>query len=189
MIIKDKTITTIFIVPTLGIPKEDLKNNGFINAYLNDLKHEIEYKDCVFLVFKSENKEKFSEFLNYTYDNNPLLLDDYDNEQSEIILIFSINKEYEDDYKKILSGKYSETSKKYQKFFPETVDLNGKKEKSLQTMIFNKDPRLAKYWCNFLGTEIIINNELELWPILDLKKEILNYDENKEQISESLESL
>ena len=48
MFVKDKTITTIFIVPTIGIDKEELKSFGFINGYLDDINHDIDYEDVVY---------------------------------------------------------------------------------------------------------------------------------------------
>ena len=33
----EKTITSIFMVPTLKIPKEQLLKNNFINGYIKDL--------------------------------------------------------------------------------------------------------------------------------------------------------
>ena len=39
----NKTITTIFMVPTLGIPKGALRTLGFINAYQQDMDRDLDY--------------------------------------------------------------------------------------------------------------------------------------------------
>ncbi len=38
-----KTITSIFMVPTLAIDKEKLKSNNFLNAYVKDARKDIQY--------------------------------------------------------------------------------------------------------------------------------------------------
>ena len=37
-----KTVTSIFIVPTLKLKKEYLNNNNFINGYIADLRKDIQ---------------------------------------------------------------------------------------------------------------------------------------------------
>ena len=63
-----KTITSIFIVPTLSIPKEKLADNGYINGYIKDGKREIQYENAVYLLFKPENLDKFRDFLDDEYE-------------------------------------------------------------------------------------------------------------------------
>ena len=180
MITKDKTITTIFIVPTLGIKRKDLKDNGFINGYLEDFNHELDYKDVVYLLFKPKNLNEFRVFLEKCYEDNDLIIEDYnDNNNNKIIIIFKMKEEFKKDYNLILAGKYSKTSEKFKEQFPKTVILaNGVETASLQQMIFYKHEKLARYWANFLNDNDIINNQLELWPEVDLKQEILNYETN-----------
>lgn len=175
MILNDKNITTVFIVPTLGIEKDTLNSHGFISGYLDDYEHDLDYEDVVYLLFKPLNLEKFKLFLNEIYEKNSLILEDYNTEKDEIIIIFKLSEKYKKDYELILAGKYSKVSEEFKDNFPKTVIINGIQKPSLQTMIFNKDPQLAKYWNDFLGTDLIITNNLELWPGVDLKKEILNY--------------
>ena len=42
-----KTITSIFMVPTLNVPKDALLNNGFLNAYVGDVDKDIQYENSV----------------------------------------------------------------------------------------------------------------------------------------------
>jgi len=178
MIVEDKTITTIFIVPTLGIDKPILNENGFINGYLDDFNYDIDYEDVIYLLFKPKNLNAFKIFLEGIYENNKLIIEDYNSEKDEIIIIFKLNEKFKEDYDLILAGKYSETSEEFKDNFPKTVIINGKETKSLQAMIFDKDPKLARYWSKFLGDDTVIDDSLELWPVINLNKEILNYEEN-----------
>ena len=50
-----KTITSIFMVPTLDIPKNSLKDNNFINGYVKDKNKEEHYEDAIYLLFKPKN--------------------------------------------------------------------------------------------------------------------------------------
>ena len=49
-----KNITSIFMVPTLRVPKDALRGNGFINAYVKDSRREDVYKESIYLLFKPE---------------------------------------------------------------------------------------------------------------------------------------
>ena len=58
-----KTITTIFMVPTLGIDKNQAKDNGFINGYCRDGKRDVQYEKAIYLLFKPKDLDKFRGFL------------------------------------------------------------------------------------------------------------------------------
>ena len=73
-----KTITSVFMVPTLGIPKSELTDNGFINGYVKDENREVQYEDCIYLLFKPENLYKFKGFLDREYERTKAVIDDYD---------------------------------------------------------------------------------------------------------------
>lgn len=183
MIVDDKTITTIFIVPTLGIDKPILNKNGFVNGYLDDFDHDLDYEDVVYVLFKPKNLDEFKIFLEDVYENNKLVIEDYNNEKDEIIVIFKLDEKFKKDYDLILSGKYSKTSEAFKDNFPKTVLINGVETKSLQAMIFDKDPKLARYWSSFLGDDDVVDKSLELWPAINLNKEILNYEDNDKEMS------
>ncbi len=42
------------MVPTLQVPKDALRLNGFLNAYIKDVSREEYYEDCVYLLFKQK---------------------------------------------------------------------------------------------------------------------------------------
>ena len=90
--------------------------------------------------------------------------------------MFKFDEKFIKDYHLIIKGKYSKTSKEFKDLFPKTVVIKNVKQKSLQHLIFDKDIALAKYWADFLKDDNIIEKGLELWPVLELKNEILNYE-------------
>ena len=58
-----KTITTMFIVPTLLIDRDKLRENGFINGYVKDGLKDVQYENAAYLLFKPENQDRFKIFL------------------------------------------------------------------------------------------------------------------------------
>lgn len=172
-----KTISTIFLVPTLKIPKESLFDNGFINAYTKDSLQEIEYPvDVVFLLFKPTNINKFREFLIEEYSRTNDLIDDYDYEGGYVVVVYKIKDSIKDDVILIKKGQYSKTSQEFQKMFPSHVLIKRgsetKSEVSLQVRIFKKSADLREYWENKIGQGI--NPDQEVWETFNEEKEILN---------------
>lgn len=146
----NKTITTIFIVPTLSIGREKLDDNGFINGYVKDNQREVQYDNCIYLVFKPENLDKFKSFLDDEYERTKSILDDYDYPNGIVVVVYKLNARLDDDIALIKQGKYSQTSKRFQEIFPKVVKVkkNGlmKDEISLQYRIFNKTEDLLEFW-------------------------------------------
>jgi len=172
-----KTNTTIFFIPTLKLQKELLEEHNFINGYIDDedsLKDI--YDNCVLLLFKPENIEKFREYLENEYENNSNLITDYNKENEYIVLVYSLNSKYKDDFEIIKQGRYSQTSKEFQELFPKVVKLqvNGfhRDELALQVRIFKKSPDLVEFWEKKLGIQW--NESYEVWEGFDLEKETLN---------------
>ena len=73
----EKTIASIFMVPTLKIPKEQMSKNNFINGYIKDLNRDVQYENAVYLLFKPENIDIFREFVDSEYERTQALIDDY----------------------------------------------------------------------------------------------------------------
>jgi len=65
-----KTVSSIFIVPTLKIKKESLKDNNFLNGYISDLRKDVQYENAVYLLFKPDNLDRFREFVEGEYDRD-----------------------------------------------------------------------------------------------------------------------
>jgi hypothetical protein len=90
-----KTITTIFMVPTLKVPKDELKDNGFINAYIKDGSREVQYEDCIYLLFHPKNLDKFRNFLDSEYERTKDVIDDYDYESGYVVVVYQLNPKFE----------------------------------------------------------------------------------------------
>jgi hypothetical protein len=177
-----KTITSIFMVPTLQIPKDSLKNNGFINAYSTDVDKEEQYKDCIYLLFKPPNLDKFREFLDLEHERTKDVVEDYDYKDGFVVVVYKLDDELKEDFDLIRQGKYSKTSKKFQAIFPKAVKIlvNGKHrdEISLQIRIFKKTQDLIDFWEEKL--DVTFDEDQEVWRGWDDEDEQLNLNKIKE---------
>ncbi len=181
-----KNITSIFMVPTLKVPKDALRGNGFINAYIKDARKEDQYDGCIYLLFKPENLDKFREFLDSEYERTKAVIEDYDYEDGFVVVVYQLNEKYKKDFLLVKEGKYSKTSADFQKLFPKVIKItrNGlhKDEISLQYRIFNKAEDLVNFWEDKLGIDLVevIGDDFEVWEGWDESKEILELDKIKE---------
>lgn len=177
-----KTITSIFLVPTLSIGREKLIDNGFINGYIKDDRREVQYDGCIYLLFKPKDLDKFRFFLDDEYDRTKQIIDDYDYEDGYVVVVYELNQKLESDVELIKQGKYSKTSKKFQEIFPKIVKIkkNGlhRDEISLQYRVFNKTEDLKQYWEDKLGMEL--DENIEVWEGFFEDNESLNLDKIKE---------
>ena len=182
-----KNITSIFIVPTLKVPKDALKGNGFINGYIKDLRKEDQYEDSIYLLFKPKDLDKFREFLDYEYERTKTVIEDYDYEDGYVVVVYQLDNKYKKDYNLVRQGKYSKTSANFQKLFPKVVKItrNGlhKDEISLQYRIFNKAEDLISFWEEKLEIDFksTFGEDFEVWDGWDESKEILEIDKIIEQ--------
>jgi hypothetical protein len=182
-----KNITSIFMVPTLKVPKDALRANGFINAYVKDADKEDQYKDSIYLLFKPENLDKFREFLDSEYERTKTVIEDYDYEDGYVVVVYQLNDKYKKDFNLIKQGRYSKTSNEFQKLFPKTIKIikNGlhKDEISLQYRIFNKAEDLVNFWEEKLGIDFkdVVGKDFEVWEGWDESKEILEINKIKQQ--------
>lgn len=181
-----KNITSIFMVPTLKVPKDALRGNGFINAYVKDARKEDHYEGSIYLLFKPENLDKFREFLDNEYERTKAVIEDYDYEDGFVVVVYQLDDKYKKDFNLIKQGKYSKTSKDFQKLFPKVIKItrNGlhKDEISLQYRIFNKADDLVEFWEDKLGIDFIelLGEDFEVWEGWDETKEILELDKIKQ---------
>jgi hypothetical protein len=179
-----KTITSIFIVPTLSIGKEKLVDNGFINGYIKDGGREVQYNNSIYILFKPDNLDKFKEFLDEEYERTKSIIDDYDYEDGYVVVVYQLNSKLDKDIELIKQGKYSQTSPKFQEIFPKIVKLkrNGllKDEVSLQYRIFNKTKDLIQFWEDKLDIEF--DDSYEVWDGFFEENETLNLDKLKENV-------
>jgi hypothetical protein len=181
-----KNITSIFMVPTLKVPKDALKGNGFINAYVKDNRREDQYKESVYLLFKPTDLDKFREFLDSEYERTKAVIEDYDYEDGYVVVVYQLDNKYNRDFNLIKQGKYSKTSEEFQKMFPKVVKIvknnSHRDEVSLQYRIFTKAEDLVSFWEEKLGIDFksIVGEDYEVWEGWDEQKEILELDKIKE---------
>lgn len=183
-----KNITSIFMVPTLKVPKDALRGNGFINAYVKDARKEDHYEGSIYLLFKPENLDKFREFLDNEYERTKAVIEDYDYEDGYVVVVYQLDEKYKKDFLLVKQGKYSKTSLQFQKLFPKVIKItrNGlhKDEISLQYRIFNKADDLVSFWEEKLGIDFAetVGEDFEVWEGWDEQKEILELDKIKETL-------
>lgn len=172
------------MVPTLKAPKDALRNNGFINAYIKDDDREDQYPGCIYLLFKPENIDQFREFLDAEYERTKDIIEDYDYEGGYVVVVYKLNEFYEEDFKLVRQGRYSKTSKQFQLQFPKVIKIVkrglSKDEISLQYRIFNRTQDLIDFWEEKLG--IIFESDQEVWDGFDEEKEVLNIKTIKEYV-------
>ena len=176
-----KTITSIFIVPTLKVPKDGLKNNGFINGYIEDEGKDVQYENAVYLLFQPKCLDKFREFLDDEYEGTRKIIEDYDYEGGYVVVVYKLEDELKEDFNLVKQGKYSKTSKEFQEIFPKDVSVKTprgifKNELSLQYRIFNKTEDLVEFWEDKLGVDLgnVIGTDFEVWEGFNIKRETLN---------------
>lgn len=178
-----KTITTIFIVPTLGIDRDMLKDNGFLNGYISDERQEVQHKDAAYLVFKPTDFDKFRSFLEQEYERTKNVIDDYDYEDGYVVVVYKLDSKLKKDFMLIREGSYSKTSSKFQKLFPETIIVKRSKkelpkhERTLQHRVFQKSEELKEYWEKKI--EVSFTDDMELWEGFHVENETLNLDKLK----------
>ncbi len=179
-----KTITSIFMVPTLKIGKEKLVDNNFINAYSKDGRKDVQYENAVYLLFKPNSLDKFKEFLDGEYERTKDIIDDYDYEDGYVVVVYALNDKFKRDFKIIKQGKYSTTSPEFQALFPKIVKIkkNGlhKDEISLQYRVFNKTEDLRVFWQEKFDVEF--DDDMEVWGTFIEEDETLNLDKIKEHV-------
>jgi len=171
----ERTITSVFMMPTLKIGRERLDENGFINAYIKDNSRQEQYKNCIYLLFKPTDLDKFKMFLDEEYERTKAVIDDYDYPDGYVVVVYELNMKWEADYHLIKQGRYSKTSKEFQNEIPKVVKIlkDGlrRDEISLQHRIFRKSTDLKEYWERELGVNF--DDEMEVWQGWIIEKEIL----------------
>jgi len=170
-----KTITSIFMVPTLGIKLSKLKENGYINGFSIDGMTADNYEDAIYLLFKPLNIHKFRNFVEKQYEMCDFIIDDYDYPEGYVVLVYSLDPGFKKDFDLIREGKYSDTSFEFQNRFPKDVLVNTghntTKERSLQFKIFKKSKSLSNYWEELIGK-----------PLTECQEVWAGYDEQKETL-------
>lgn len=181
-----KTISTIFIAPTLNIPRKDKEENGYINAYFKDKDRDINYENAVYLLYKPEDTFKFKKFLEMEKSRTSDLIEDYDIEGGFIVVVYKLNPKFKDDFDLIKEGKYSKTSDKFQKLFPKVLKIQTsgglhRDELSLQFRIFEKTNDLVEFWEAKFGIEF--TPDMEVWGGWNEEMETLDIEKVKQELN------
>ena len=178
-----RTVTTIFIVPTLKINRDALNNNGYINGYMSDVRRDVQYENAVYLLFKPDNLDRFREFIDNELERTRQLIDDYDYEDGFVVVVYTLDKKWKKDFALVREGKYSQTSNEFQEQFPKVLKVikNGlhKDEISLQYRIFKKTIDMREYWENRLDMEF--TEDMEVWSGFDEVIETLDLNNIKQE--------
>lgn len=176
-----KTVTRVFLVPTLQVPIEVLESHGYINGYVRDVGREVHYEDCVYLLFKPKDMEKFREFLEKEYARTKWIIEDYDYPDGYVVVVYSLDPDYKKDYDLVRKGKYSKTSREFQNLFPQiikvTIDGIEMEKVSMQFRVFNKTEDLIQHWEDKFGVEF--DNTMEVWTTFEEDKETLDIEKLK----------
>lgn len=179
---KRMTITSIFMVATLKIPGDKLRENNFLNAYSKDDMREVQYKDAIYLLFKPDDLDKFRYFLDGEYERTKQIIDDYDYPNGFVVVVYKLNMNFSDDFNLVRQGKYSKTSKLFQSQFPRTltININGmdREEVSLQYRVFNKTKDLIRFWEEKF--DVTLDKDQEIWYCFNEDDETLTEEKLKE---------
>jgi hypothetical protein len=172
------------MVPTLKINRENLMSNGFINGYAKDGRKDVQYENCIYLLFKPDDVDKFRDFLDGEYERTKSIVDDYDYEDGYVVVVYELSPKFKKDFELVRQSRYSKTSEEFQKLFPKIIKIkkNGvnREEVSLQFRVFNKTEDLKQFWEDKLGVEF--DDEVELWHGFFEENEVLNLDKIKENV-------
>lgn len=170
-----KTICSIFLVPTIGIKRDVLSANDFLNGYAKDAFREENYSDSVYLLFRPKNIDRFREFLDSEYERTKSLITDYDHPHGFVVVVYKLDPRFKRDFDLIRESRYSKTSPEFQSLFPKVVKIkvNGlsRDEISLQVRIFKKTDDLKKFWEEKFDVDL--REHVEYWEGYHEKNETL----------------
>jgi len=177
-----KTITSIFMVPTLKVPKNELRNNGFLNGYIRDDIKGSQYENSIYLLFRPDQLSKFKVFLEGEYERTKDIIEDYDYPNGFIVVVYQLNVVHKYDFALVRQGKYSKTSIKFQNDFPSKIEIfkggELKEEASLQYRIFNRTSDLIHFWEDKFA--VTFGEDQEIWRGFEEEEEILTEEKLRE---------
>ena len=159
------TSINIFVTPLLGLERKKLRENGFVNAYIQD-EGGVQYDRGIYLLFKPKNPDKFEEFLGEERARKAKIIEEYDVKEGFVMVVYQYDKEWEKDIELIKEGKFSKTSSEFQSALPKTTKLHkmgGVVEVlTVQHSIFKKVQDYADYWDDLYGLKLDYKED-EFW--------------------------
>ena len=175
--IRKISATNLFVVPILGIGRERLLKNGFVEAFIKDDIRELQYENAVFLLFHPTSWEDFNLFVEDQRDLNMGFVDEYHMAGGWAVLVYQYDKKWKKDVDIItLTGKYSSVSKEYKALIPMYSKEGNNETMTNQHLIFNKSDKVKEYWKEQL--DLNFGPEDEVWPFYS-EREVLNEESIK----------
>lgn len=180
-IVKERTCATVFLLPGIGLQRQDILQYGFIAAYIDDINHSIKYKNSLYLLYKPTSR--FKEFLDSEYGRTKLLIEEYDYPNGYVVVVYRFPKEFIPDYELFLEGKYSKFSEDYKNVFPKTTWIENeyglRTEKfTFQHLVFIKHPVIREHWYDKLGVQIPKDGEHWTKPDIENKERLNIYSDS-----------
>lgn len=179
MISLQRTVTSIFLVPLLGIRRERLQDPavGYVNGYLMDAGCSTPHTNVVYLVFQPKGLGVFNSFLQEERARTTgcVLVDEYDYEGGYVVLVYPLPPEADRIMAYLLNGQYSQFPADIQERYPKVLKITDPRsglhrdEPALQWRIFKKDRNLRTYWEGIVGQPL--DPEAEVWSVPDLERE------------------
>ena len=169
---KPITTSTVFLLPMYTLSWQKCKEIGFINAFVEDTQKTFTINTCL-LLFEAD-EQFLQEQINLITLLNGAVLEVYGYGEKLIVIALSIPDTFIWDYEKVLYGRYSQLSEKYQNLFLEKAGEGIYKEKDgrrLQLLIIQKDPLVHSFLERTYDLDI--PKDSELWEKFDRKKETI----------------
>jgi len=148
--------TTSYLAPMI---KQDLSvflDFNFINCYLGDQGHDVEYKNHLYLRVAPDSFSDKFKAISDLVRRSPEYVTDYDLPNKEVMFVFKISENYFEDLRLFKEGKYSKIDKKY-------VERSFKKN-SKRYKVFNQDPEYRAMLEESWEVRLPANAELESIP-------------------------
>ena len=175
------TYTTMFLVPSLGIDRELLREMGFIDGYLDDVSRDVHYSNAIYMLFKPPDYGKFNIFTENERTRTTRLVDDYDYEGGWAVLVYLIEERFLPDYQLFMESRYSRFSEPFKSTIPRItrVESAGRRMDvlSIPFRVMSRHPDLIEYWEDKMG--VTFTDDMELLPAVNMSREVLDIDEIK----------
>jgi hypothetical protein len=168
--------------------KQKLKDLGFLNAYLGDNSHHVQYKDCIYLLFNTKEPILLQEFIDVWCGEEVAGVYDYEGGYTMVVILYPAK--WIRVYKLFIEGKYSQFPREYKEMFDKKPNLEEKTlykshpaftrcSSSLVWLIFTKSPMLREWVEEQVDESLPANSEL--WDIPNMDNEIFNYSKIQKQ--------
>lgn len=160
-------MSTIFILPMLGFPTE-IMTEEFFGAYLDFYNDKYD----IVLLFENTDNELFKDLVWIMQKSDYFESMDYDDDNKELAITFRVPGKYEDDFKKIMNGKYSAISKEYKEVL---LDVHGRKAGQGKCIYMidalYPDNQTKRYRAEKLGVSVNDLPDGEVMSIPDMENE------------------